>query len=377
MAVKRWRGKWVVDFTTDDGQRVRRRSPVQTRRAAAAFEADLRGQVDAAGQDDSSTSMGCSDPPGTTLGEFAIDWLETYARVNNKRSEVVAKESILRVHLLPVFGNRHLHEIGARDVERYKAAKLRGDGGRRPLTAKTVNNHLSVLRKLLSTAVEWDLLHRLPTIRRLKAKPPGFDWLRPGESRRFLEAVERHYPQWSALFHVALRTGMRRGEIFALRWADVDLVTRTIRVEHSVYRGRLDTPKSGRRRVAPMTGALTQRLRDHRARTMLRSDFLFPGEDGGLTQHQDHVDRPLRGALKRAGLRRIRFHDLRHSFASQLVSAGRSLKEVQELLGHRDLQATMVYAHLAPERLRDAVEALEGLDDFDDLDTPISATSIS
>ena len=93
--------------------------------------------------------------------------------------------------------------------------------------------------------------------------------------------------------------------------------------------------------------------------TLLKGDLVFPADDGTLSIHQDHVDRPLKGALKLAGLRNIRFHDLRHAFASQHVSAGRSIKEVQELLGHETIQMTMRYAHLAPERMRDAVEALE------------------
>ena len=112
-----------------------------------------------------------------------------------------------------------------------------------------------------------------------------------------------------------------------------------------------------------MTDRLAGVLKEHRAATMLKSEFVFPAENGSLTTHQDHVDRPLHGALKRAGMRRIRFHDLRHSFASQLVSAGRSLKEVQELLGHESIQVTMRYAHLAPERMRDAVAVLDSSPD--------------
>jgi site-specific recombinase XerD len=108
-----------------------------------------------------------------------------------------------------------------------------------------------------------------------------------------------------------------------------------------------------------MTSRLASILKAHRLATFMKGDLVFPAQDGGLCTHQDHVDRPLHGALKRAGLRRIRFHDLRHSFASQLVSVGRSLKEVQELLGHQSIQMTMRYAHLAPGRMRDAVEALE------------------
>lgn len=351
MAVKRHRGKWVVEFKFD-GKRLRRVSPVQTKRGAQQYEIELRLAL--------STSTPCSDEPGAEvprLAEFAPEWLTTYAAVNNKASEVIAKESVLRVHLLPFFGNRRLDEIRGRDIERYKADRLK-----RGLSPKTVNNHLTVLRKLLVTAQEWEMIEHVPRVRRLKAAMPDFDWLRPDESRRFLAAVERYYPQWKALFWTALRTGLRRGELFALEWDAVDLPARRVDVRQSVNRGRLTTPKSGKGRSIPLSRRLTVVLAELRAGQPKRVRFLFPGADGGLTTHQDHVDRPLKGALKKAGLRSIRFHDLRHSFASQLISAGRSLKEVQELLGHSTLTMTLRYAHLAPERMRQAIDALDALD---------------
>lgn len=288
MAVAQRKGKWVVDITYRDGRRERLVSPVQTKRGATEYEAQLR----------------------------------------------------------------------AREIERYKAEKLRVDGERRPLAPETINNHLVILRKLLVTAQEWGLIEKLPIIRRLKVPPAHCDWLTPDETARFLTAVEVQYPQWAALFWTALRTGMRRGEIFALQWDDVDLVAGTVTVRHTVFRGKLGSPKGGRSRTIPLSSRLMRVLKDHRAVTFLKSAFVFPGEDGKLTAHQGHVNRPLLGGLKLAGLRRVRFHDLRRCFASQLISAGRSLKEVQDLLGHESIP--MRYAHLSPERMKEAVEALEG-----------------
>jgi integrase len=175
-------------------------------------------------------------------------------------------------------------------------------------------------------------------------------------------AIDEHYPQWSVFFLTALRTGMRRGEIFGLHWDDVDLVARTITVRRSAFRGKVDSPKNGKARTIPTTARLTEALKAHRAATMMKGELVFPGSNGKIARHQNQVDRPLHGALKRAGLRRIKFHELRHSFASQLVSAGRQIKEVQELLGHATIQMTMRYAHLAPERMRDAVDVLEKRD---------------
>lgn len=367
MGVAKRRGKWWVDISLPGGQRIRRVSPVQTKGGALAFEAEVRAELA------SSTSTSCSDerastvrveePPSSapTLDAFARDWLTTYALVNNKASTVIGKEGALRNHLLPFFGNRRLDEIGPRDIERYKAFKLEGAGRRKPLNPKTINNHLTVLRKLLSTAVEWGALEHAPKIRLLRVTTHHADWLTREDSRRFLAAVAEHYSQWTPHFWVALRTGLRRGEIFALRWMDVDFDASAVHVRHSVFRGRLESPKNGRTRTVPMSRQLREVLAGYRAEVGgATRRLVFPGADGRLTTHQDHIDRPLKGALKAAGLRTsIRFHDLRHSFASQLIAAGRSIKEVQELLGHASIQTTMRYAHLAPERMRDAVASLD------------------
>lgn len=358
MAVTRRRGKWIVDYRDETGKRVQRTSPVQTKRGAMAFEAELRAPAEQV--TDSSISAPFSTAlDGPTLETFGPEWLATYVVVNNRRSEVVNKEMIVRRHLIPFFDKLSLHEITAKHIEAYKAEKRNPSDGNQPLSPKTVNNHLTVLRRLLSTAEEWGLIDRVPPIRRLKQPPPGFDWLNSKESTRFLRAIDEHYPQWSALFWTALKTGLRRGELFALHWEDLDLVGGQLRVRRSVYRGRLEATKTGRDRTVPMTEELRTRLQGHRGLRSGNCRIVFPDTKGRLTIHQDHVDRPLHGGLRHAGLRRMNFHALRHSFASQLVSAGRTLKEVQELLGHTSIHTTMRYAHLSPDRMREAVAVLE------------------
>lgn len=355
MVAKKWRGKWVVDFVGEDGKRLRRVSPVQSREGARAFERSLMGSGPAMEARSSSTSTPSLDPRPEvpSFAAFAPEWLRMYAATNNKPSEVVGKESVLRVHLIPFFGNRRLDEVTAKDVEAFKGEK-RASG----LGPKTVNNMLTVLRKLLATAIDWEVIEKIPRIRRLNVAPAKFDWLTREEANRFLRAIDAHYPAWRPLFWLALRTGLRRGELFALKWEDIDLTARTVTVRHSVFRGRLYAPKGGKARTVPLTRDVTEVLRQ--AQGSERDAFLFPAKDGKLSRHQGHADRPLKGALKRAGLRPIRFHDLRHSFASQLASAGRSLKEVQELLGHESIAVTMRYAHLAPGRMREAVAVLDG-----------------
>lgn len=276
---------------------MRRVSPVQTKRGAAEFEAELRQTIA------SSMSRSSLDAatPAPSLAEFAREWLTTYALVDNKASEVVAKEVILRRHLIPFFGNRRLDDISPKDIEAYKAEKLAAKDGNKTLLPKTVNNHLTVLRKLLVTAQESEHIESVPRIRRLKVPPSKFDWLTAEEGDRFLAAIEKHYPQWRALFWTAFRTGLRRGELFALEWDDLDLEAKTLTVRQSVIRGKLGSPKGGKQRTIPMTSGLVAVLKAHRAETMMKSRFVFPDEAGELTTHQDHVDRPLHGALKTSG----------------------------------------------------------------------------
>jgi hypothetical protein len=166
MTVRRVRGKWIVDLRLANGERVRRVASVQTKHGAIELERKLMSQQG------SSISLG-SSAPGKTLREFAVEWLQTYAVVNNKASEVVSKEYILRRHLLPFFDNRMLDRVTTRDVEKYKAEKPKGVGCKKPLTPASINNHLVVLRKMLVTAKEWGLVTDLPIIRRLRLPPAG------------------------------------------------------------------------------------------------------------------------------------------------------------------------------------------------------------
>ncbi|MEZ4437427.1 MAG: tyrosine-type recombinase/integrase, partial [bacterium] len=237
MCAKKWRGKWVADFTVD-GRRIRRVSPVQTRAGAQAYEAELRVA--------SSASTGCSGP-SPRLDDFAVRWLTERVVVVNKPSDRVRKESVLRVHLLPALGGKRLDEITARDGERYVADK-QATG----LAASTINGHLAVLSSLLRCAVEWGVLDAAPKLRMLKSSAPTFDWLRPHEADALLTAAAGE-PKWATVLTIALRAGLRRGEIFALQWADIDLDRRVVEVRHSVYRGRLGSTKSNRSRTVPLT----------------------------------------------------------------------------------------------------------------------------
>ena len=161
MPVTRYRGKYYVDVYVEvpsqGVRRIRRRSPVQTKRGAEAYERQL---VEAA----LSTSTRSQQERG--FAEFAVEYLEKFCAANDKYATLEAKESILRVHLIPEFGTRRLRDVNARDIEGYKAQKLAVG-----LSPKTVNNHLTVLRKLFSVALEWELVEQIPPVKWVRVPP--------------------------------------------------------------------------------------------------------------------------------------------------------------------------------------------------------------
>ena len=339
------REAWVVDVSVPgkDGRmrRAQRVAPVQTRRAAEKLEHELREELLRA--DDRNQADPTEAP---SLGEFADRFIGTYAATNNKPSEIESKRSILRVHLVPEFGELRLDRIGPAEVEAYKAKKLKAK-----LSRKTINNHLTVLRKLLSTAVEWKVLSAVPQIKWMKAPPPEFDFLTFEEADRLIAAAA---DEWRTMITVALRTGLRLGELLALRWIDVDLETGRIIVRRAVSRGVIGTPKNGRTREVGLSKQAAQALKDYPR----RSSLVFAAPDGSMLT-KGATKWPLWNAAKQAGLRRIGWHVARHTFASHLVMRGAPLKTVQELMGHSTIEMTMRYAHLSPDARRQAVELLD------------------
>jgi len=284
---------------------------------------------------------------------FARLWFETHALASCRPSAQRSTETILRVHLVPCFGDAELRTIDAESIEALRADLLRT---RAP---KTTANVLAVLSSLLRAAVRWGYLEASPMddVPKVVVPPQPFDFWTANESERFLSAVEEHEPRHAAFFRVALRTGLRQGELYALEDHDLNLDGRSVHVQRSLVRGHLGPPKGGRTRRVPLTEDLVARLRaagwgrGTRRRLFTRTD--------GRPLARAVVKGPFWRATAAAGLRRIRLHDLRHSYASQLVMAGVPLTAVQRFLGHADIRTTQRYAHLAPEVLSDYVERLE------------------
>lgn len=276
-------------------------------------------------------------------------WWPTYpAAAGNRATTKYEKEIHLRLHLLPVLGQVPLDKVRGEVVSRLLAT-LRGKG----LGEKSVKNVRATLRRILASAVEWGLLDAVPPLPRVKVPQPKWDFFNAEESAALVGAARTDEERALLLF--ALRTGARAGEQIAIRWDDVDWTNRLVVLRRSSTRGEVGPTKSGRERRVPLTDTMGQALRKIRH---LRGPLVFCNLDGSAFR-LGQLHEKLWGACRRSGLRKIRWHDLRHSFASQLAMKGISLRLVQEWLGHSTITMTMRYAHLAPGGGADLIRALD------------------
>ena len=339
MSVRRRGTKWYVDFSFN-GQRYRLRSPEDSSNGAKAYEAVLRQRL-AKGED-----ILKSIAPSPLFADFADKWMKTYVKSNNKHSELVTKQSAFNAHILPFLGRLALDKITAYKVEEFKAKLLNKD-----LSPKTINNIISALRKCLNTAQAWDLLDKVPKIDLLKVAPQKFDYLTFEESELLLSKTDGI---WHDMFLLAMRTGLRFGEIIALQWSDINFNTNQMTVCHSISRGIIGSTKSNKIRYIPILDSVRAMLKN-RPQT---SQYVFsPGDNKPMKQI--YCIKNLIRICRQLNIRKINWHMFRHTFASHLANRNISLQVIQHFLGHSDIRTTMRYAHLSPETLKESIQVLD------------------
>ncbi len=344
-AIKRG-NKWWVDFAFNH-KRYRKPSPDNTRAGTLAYEISLRQKL-ARGEE-------INNPPEEkrekilSFESYAREWQKIYVETNCKPSGIRSKKSILNVYLIPAFGKMKLNEINGLEIEKLKAQMQK-----RQLSNKTINNALCVLSKCLKTAEEWEHLKSRPKIRFLKLPPQKFDYLTFEESDKMLEAAGG---MWKDMILLGLHTGMRLGELIGLTWENVDFSNETLTVGQSIVRGIVGSPKSNKFRYISMTSDVREML-SRRKNDPENRNYVFPNYLGNFL-NEGTCRRALHGICKEAGLRKIGWHTLRHSFASHLSQKGVNMRTIQELLGHSDLKTTMRYSHLSPVVLKEGIRVLE------------------
>ncbi len=302
--------------------------------------------------------MASAEAPATPMSGMSVSeacdrLVASLEARGRKASTLAAHESGLRAHLVPFFGNRALSRIETSDVEAFVASR------RSTLSPKSIRNYLGTLHSVF----EFARVRPNPVTDATKPEADGADpdirFLTEEEVETLLRAVgdDQQGQTDRVLFMTAAFTGLRQGELFALRWRDVDWRTMRIRVRRSYARKRagreadFGKPKSKRStRSVPMHDRVGTELELHYQRSEYRGDddlvFCHP-YTGGPLDSSNTLDR-LRDALDAAGVRRITFHELRQTFGTRMAVAGVPMRTLQEWMGHRDIKTTLVYADYAP-----------------------------
>lgn len=361
------RGRWHTLGSADDLRIEQARGLAQSVRGDVA-------KAKALGEDDPvAARQRAAKAP--TFAAFVAEHYEPWASANRRTGPEQAKRLVAIFG--PLFGSKALDQISAFEVERWRSARLK-DGA----APSTINRNLNILRAALRLAVRWKVLRKyaLDDVRASKVDAsPRVRYLDDAEEKRLRAALatrdsgrraerdsanrwrrERGYEEWpphgvytdhlTPIVLLALNTGLRRGELFNLRWRDVCTAGAMLTVDGG-------GAKSGQTRHVPLNDEAVSVLTTWRGPQAPADPegHVFPNAEGGRLEDIKGSWLPI---VVAARLKAFRFHDVRHSFASNLVMRGVDLNTVRELLGHADLKMTLKYAHLGPERKAAAVALL-------------------
>jgi integrase len=305
-----------------------------------------------------------------TVGAFLTSWLKNSVRGSVRKSTYDRHESLCRVHLIPALGRKKLKTLGASDVAGFYRSRL--DSG---CSAASVHKMHETLHKALKQAVRWGYMTKnpaddvdVPRVHTEEVHPLSRD-----EARMFLKVVRGD--RLEALYMVALHTGLRQGELLALRWEDVDIEEKTLIVRRTITKdgGKLlmgPTKTTKGRRTVKLTRDAADALREHLTRQLEEIEGLgdlfednglvFCTAKGTLINPSNLRKRSFAPLLVRAGLPHMTFHQLRHTAATILLLKNVNPKIVSEMLGHASIAITLdTYSHVLPNMQDSAVAAME------------------
>lgn len=316
-------------------------------------EAELRRILTAAEHEPISVVEPSSMPTFAVASERWLRFIEHDRK--RKRSTVNGYRSTLTCRLHPEFGDLVLDAVTPISIETWRTALVESG-----LSARTINKAIVQLQGIFAWACdEYDLTaNPVAKVRRQPQTRSGdFNVLFPPQILALARVAESL--QDATLFTVAPFTGLRLGELRALRWRDLDFVGRIVHVRQNYVAGEFTTPKGKRVRSVPLIDQAAAALDglSRRERFIGDDDLVFPSVVGNPFD-DSAMRRRFHSALTRAGLKRIRFHDLRHTFGTLAVQAF-PLSDVQAYMGHADIQTTMIYVHHVPKV--DAAKRLSAL----------------
>ncbi|MBL7178914.1 MAG: site-specific integrase [Desulfobacterales bacterium] len=300
--------------------------------------------------------------------DFSTLWLEDYIKPLRRQSTYERYRDMLTRHVYPSLGDRPIDQIKRKEIRNLILMK-----NKKGLSRSMLCLIRDVISGPMGYAVDEELIEANPVsgiLKRLKLernKKITIEPMTQEEVELFLETCQTYWPEHFTFFLCAFRTGMRLGEILALQWSDIDFNSDFIRVERSYKRGIVELPKNGKTRRVDMSDQLTFHLKGLFKKS--KKEGLKAGKGGAIEtifhrnseyMEQNYIRRIFKRVLEKAGIRNMRLHDTRHTFASLLLSNGESPVYVKEQLGHSSIQITVdIYGHLIPSSNRKAVNRLD------------------
>ncbi|MFC0188433.1 tyrosine-type recombinase/integrase [Fictibacillus aquaticus] len=311
------------------------------------------------------------NPSKTELRTFLIDFVENQYKPNVRSNTWKRAEVIVNNHLVPSLGHLKLKDIKPAHIQNYFTEKLEAG-----LSANYINIMNQLLKKALDVAVKWELIEKNPAQvvqapKRFKSK---FDVWTTQEAQDFLSHMKgkKYYP----VYLLAIYTGMRKGELIALRWQDISLDNETLQVNRTFvftdYKPSFNEPKTASSiRTIHLPTLVLQELKRllvkakeqklSRGELWASSDLLFTTRTGNVVM-PNQIQKDFAKACESLCLKRIRFHDLRHTHATMLLQMGVHPKVVSERLGHSSIQITLdTYSHVLPSMQESLVKDLDNL----------------
>jgi integrase len=350
--VAKRRGRYVLDYYDQHGERHRETLPAGTLKKQA--DERLREIVELVSR---RTYIPNNKIP--LFSEVVEDWLE-FKKPNLRASTWGCYEGITRLHFIE-FQNIRIDRITTAMVEGYISARLD-----KKMPLGTIRKNLVVLSQIFKYAVRHSYIEANPVTNAERPRGQGQETgptirvLTPKEINSLIGAVKDQ--KYRTLVMLAILSGARQGEILGLKWSDIDWDNRQVHIQRTFNMQRwYETKTKTSNRKIDLSRSMIQELKRWQlACPPNRLNLVFPTGGGGPTNHNNLVNRYFLPALKKAGIEKIRFHDLRHTYASLLIDQGENIKYIQKQLGHSSPTVTLnVYAHLMRPVNHEAMDRLE------------------
>ena len=310
-------------------------------------------------------------PEVSTFEEYSRTWIEVIVRATCKPSTFGDYKGILKNHVLSELGKKPVNEITRLMVKSFLMKKVN-----QGYASSTIVHMKNAISGVLNLAMDDEVIsvnpaHNVGKLFKKQQSKLVFEPYTQEELKKALDCFEKNFPKQYPMFLTMARTGIRYGECLGLQWKDIDFENRFINIERGFSKGKIETPKSGQSRKVDMslqlTDVLKKVLRQRKIDTLKNGWGSFPEwvfiKDNGNPYHESYSRRIFYRALEKAGLRKIRIHDLRHTYATLRITKGDNVADVSKQLGHHSVKFTMdIYYHWIPGGNKNEVD---GLDDVD------------